>query len=53
MFQGDLILDWFSRAKLYGIPHAIVLVAGSEIWGREKKVCENSGTFYEIQFGAF
>ena len=52
MSQGDLILDWFSRARLYGLPHATVSVAGSEFQGREIRGCVDSGTFYEIPFGA-
>ena len=52
MSQDDLVLDWFSRVILYGLPRVTVVTAGSEIQGQNAKVCALSDTFYEIQFGA-
>ena len=52
MSQGDLILDWISRARLYGLPRVTILVSDSEIRSQKTTVCEDFGTFYEIQFGA-
>ena len=52
MSQDDLVLDWFSRALLYGLPRVTVVTAGSEIQEKKTTVCALSEIFYEIQFGA-
>ena len=44
--HNDLIMDWFSRANLYDLPHVTVSSFGSEIDSQETKVREIVTNFY-------
>ena len=46
--HNDLIMDWFSRAKLYSMPRVTFSSFSSEIDTWETKVCLHVVTFYRI-----
>jgi len=47
--HNDLIIDWFSRANLYGVPSVIILTFGSKHNTSKTTICALLVNFYKIQ----
>ena len=46
--HNDAIMDWFSRANLYYLPHVTVSSFGSGIDRQEARVCVLAATYYRL-----
>ena len=47
--HNDIMMDYFSRAHLYDVPHVTFSSFGSEIDKEKTKGCALSANFYRIQ----